>query len=292
LDRPNWKIILPVAAGVGFLLAGFWGLLLGPVAAATVISSRQKKQAAESGVGDEERRLAAFMAEAAKHEIARAATAKDRAPPAPTPAPAPAPKATPMRPEAATGRKPSFDEIKQRVAQVEPGKAFDALAAARLAQLDNARDAHAATESALLAKRVAAGKEQAGVRLRAAADAIALSLAGGQAPLATGVFAEYVSERTALPLSPPQWEALGRALLGEGSLMEAAWAMHAGALIAGDRATAQKRLVEVAGKAADARQPAVALKLYGTLLAKYPDSQFADFVRTNMKLEEKKLGKA
>ena len=68
--------------------------------------------------------------------------------------------------------------------------------------------------------------------------------------------------------------------------------MHAGALLAGDPVAAQKRLIEVAGRAAEARQSAVALKLYGTLLAKYPDSQYADFVRTNMKLEEKKLGTA
>ena len=94
-----------------------------------------------------------------------------------------------------------------------------------------------------------------------------------------------------VPLAP-QWEALGRALLGDGKLMEAAWAMHAGALLAGDPVAAQKRLIEVAGRAAEARQSAVALKLYGTLLAKYPDSQYADFVRTNMKLEEKKLGTA
>jgi len=27
------------------------------------------------------------------------------------------------------------------------------------------------------------------------------------------------------------------------------------------------------------------------VLAKYPDTQYADFVRTNMRIEEKKLGK-
>jgi len=286
LDRPNWKIILPVAAGLGFLLAGFWGLLLGPIATVAFISSRQKKLAAEIGVDDEDRRLAAFMAEAAKGEVARAATRKAGAQAASPPA------AAPIRPEAAPGRKPSFEEITQRVARLEPRETFDALAAARLALLDNGRDAHAAAEAALLAKRLAPGKAQAGVRLRAAANAIALALAGGHAPLATGVFADFIAERTALPLTPPQWEALGRALLSDGSLMEAAWAMHAGALIGGDPVAAQKRLIEVAGRAAEARQPAVALKLYGTLLAKYPDSQYADFVRANMKLEEKKLGKA
>lgn len=286
MDRPNWKIVLPVAAGLGFLLAGFWGLLLGPIATVAFISSKQKRRAAEIGIDDEDRRLAAFMAEAAKDEVVRAATRNSGTQPASAPA------AASIRPEAAPGRRPSFEEITQRVAQLGPRDAFDALAAARLALLDNVRDAHAAAESALLAKRLAPGKAQAGVRLRAAANAISLALAGGHAPLATGVFAEFVAERTGLPLAPPQWEALGRALLGDGKLMEAAWAMHAGALLAGDPVAAQKRLIEVAGRAAEARQSAVALKLYGTLLAKYPDSQYADFVRTNMKLEEKKLGTA
>jgi outer membrane protein assembly factor BamD (BamD/ComL family) len=62
-------------------------------------------------------------------------------------------------------------------------------------------------------------------------------------------------------------------------------------VIAGDLAGAQKRLVEVAARAGDAGQPQNALKLYATLLAKYPQSQYADFVRANMKQEERKLTK-
>jgi outer membrane protein assembly factor BamD (BamD/ComL family) len=49
--------------------------------------------------------------------------------------------------------------------------------------------------------------------------------------------------------------------------------------------------VEVAARAGDAGQPQNALKLYATLLAKYPQSQYADFVRANMKQEERKLPK-
>lgn len=286
MDRPNWKIVLPVAAALGFLIAGFWGLLLGPMAAAGIISVRRKERVDGNGGDDEDRRLAAFMAEAAKDELARAAK---RGPGAVHMS---APVATAARSTAATAPKPSFDELKQRVERVDGREAFDALAAARLALIENSRDAHAAAESALLTKRLASRKEQADLRLRAAANAITASLAGGLAPLAAGVFNEFVSERTALPLPPQQWEALGRALLAQGSLMEAAWAMHAGALIAGDRAMAQKRLIEVAGRASESRQPEVAMKLYGTLLAKYPDSQFADFVRANMKLEQRKLGKS
>ena len=87
------------------------------------------------------------------------------------------------------------------------------------------------------------------------------------------------------------WEGLGRALLAQGAFLESAWALHAGAVIAGDLAGAQKRLVEVAARAGDAGQPQNALKLYATLLAKYPQSQYADFVRANMKQEERKLTK-
>lgn len=87
------------------------------------------------------------------------------------------------------------------------------------------------------------------------------------------------------------WEALGRALLVQAAYLEAAWAMHAGAVLANDLVGAQKRLVEVAARAGDAGQPQNALKLYATLLAKYPQSQYADFVRANMKQEERKLPK-
>jgi TolA-binding protein len=100
-----------------------------------------------------------------------------------------------------------------------------------------------------------------------------------------------LAERTKLTLEPPVWEGLGRALLAQGAFMEAAWALHAGAALAGDLPGAQKRLVEVAVRAGDAGQAQNALKLYATLLSKYPQSQYADFVRTNMKEQEKKLPK-
>jgi outer membrane protein assembly factor BamD (BamD/ComL family) len=45
-------------------------------------------------------------------------------------------------------------------------------------------------------------------------------------------------------------------------------------------------------RAGDAGQAQNSLKLYATLLAKYPQSQYADFVRANMKEQEKKLPKA
>ena len=128
--------------------------------------------------------------------------------------------------------------------------------------------------------------------LAATAETIKAALAAGRGADAGKAFLAVVAERTKLVLEPPAWEGLGRALLAQGSFLEAAWALHAGAALAGDLVAAQKRLVEVAARAGDAGQPQNALKLYATLLAKYPQSQYADFVRGNMKEQEKKLPKA
>lgn len=128
--------------------------------------------------------------------------------------------------------------------------------------------------------------------IAAAAEAIRAALAAGRGTDAAKAFLAVVAERTKLTLEPAAWEGLGRALLAQGTYMEAAWALHAGAALAGDAALAQKRLVEVAVRAGDAGQAQHALKLYATLLAKYPQSQYADFVRANMKEQEKKVPKA
>jgi TolA-binding protein len=128
--------------------------------------------------------------------------------------------------------------------------------------------------------------------IAAAGESIRAALAAGRGADAAKAFLAVVAERTRLTLDPAAWEGLGRALLVQGTYLEAAWALHAGAALAGDAALAQKRLVEVAVRAGDAGQAQNALKLYATLLAKYPQSQYADFVRANMKEQEKKLSKA
>jgi hypothetical protein len=294
MDRPNWKFLLPTAAVGGFVLVGFWGLLVGPLGTAWFVSWRRKRNGAETA-DDEDARLAIFMAEVAKAQMAasgRKPVAVPRAAAAPTQArvaSVPSPRGAVATPS--TGPKPSFPELRQRVRQLEGRALLDAFAAARLAELENAGDAHAAVEAALIARRAADGPEHAPVRLRAASRAISACLNGGQGALAAAIFGEYVAERTALRLANEHWEPLGRALLGADALMEAAWALHAGAVHANDPQSAQKRLIEVAGKAAAAGKPQIALKLYGTLLAKYPATQYADFVRSNMRIEEKKLAK-
>lgn len=128
--------------------------------------------------------------------------------------------------------------------------------------------------------------------LSAAAASIRNALAAGRGADAAKAFLAVLAERTKLTLEPAGWEGVGRALLAQGAYLEAAWALHAGAALAGDATGAQKRLVEVAVRAGDAGQAQHALKLYATLLDKYPHSQYADFVRANMKEQEKKLPKA
>jgi hypothetical protein len=290
MDRPNWKLLLPTAAVGGLVLVGFWGLLIGPLGTAWYVGWRRKRDGAEDAE-DENARLAVFMAEAAKAQMA--ASANKLSPgAAPTRAATPrvgAPVSAAKAPSA--GPRPSFAELRQRVLRLEDKALFEAFAGARLAEIENARDAHAAAEVALIARRAASRAEQAAVRLRAASRAIAACLEAGQSGLAAAVFNEYVAERNALNLAREHWEPLGRALLDEGALMEAAWALHAGAVHGKDLLNAQKRLIEVAGKAAQAGQPKIALKLYGTVLAKYPDTQYAEFVRSNMRIEENKLAK-
>ena len=128
--------------------------------------------------------------------------------------------------------------------------------------------------------------------ITAAGEAIRAALVAGRGADAARAFLAVVAERTKLTLEPAVWEGLGRALLAQGMYLEAAWALHAGAALADDAPGAQKRLVEVAVRAGDAGQAQHALKLYATLLAKYPQSQYADFVRANMREQEKKVPKA
>lgn len=299
MDRPNWKFLLPSAAVGGFVLVGFWGLLVGPLGTAWYVNWRRKRDGSDNG-DDENARLAVFMAEVAKAQMAasarKSAGAVRPAAAARTAPPARAPETRPAAPIAAaraldSAPKPSFAELRQRVLQLQGKALLEAFAAARLAEIENARDVHATVEVALIARRAAGQSTQAALRLRAASRAIAACVESGQSALAAAVFNEYVAERTALRLAHEHWEPLGRALLDEGAMMEAAWALHAGAVHGNDLLNAQKRLIEVAGRAAQAGQPKVALKLYGTVLAKYPNTQYAEFVRSNMRIEENKLAK-
>jgi TolA-binding protein len=124
-----------------------------------------------------------------------------------------------------------------------------------------------------------------------ASEAIKGALARGNSGEAARLFVTHVEQRTRLTLVATEWEPLGRALLVQESYMEAAWALHAGAVVAGDALTAQKRLIEIAARASAAGHSQIALKLYNTLLKKYPGSQYAGLARASVKLEETKLTK-
>jgi predicted negative regulator of RcsB-dependent stress response len=275
MSRSKWlNFLLPtIGSAVGQMAFGFTGMLLGPIVVAAVMLGWRHWQTRAGDADAEVLRFREFVANAAKN-----------APPNPAAGSAAAlPSAAP--------RKPGFEEIKARAAALEGDSLAQAQRAAREALARAPRDAHAALEVALLVRRASPARERLAARSAAAAQAIALCLANGLAPVAAAMFIEALDERAALKLEPSQWDALGRALLARGAHLEAAWSLHAGAALAGDAAAAQKRLVEVAGKAAEAGRPAVAHKLYETLLAKYPDSQYAGLARAELRAEEKKLGK-
>ena len=196
--------------------------------------------------------------------------------------PAPAASATPAAPA-----NPARTAAPAAGAPVAPA----AVAATRPATAAAATPGAAATGAAAPASPTAPPSAAPVNPLDAVAESIKASLTAGRGADAAKAFLGVVAQRTQLTLEPPVWEGLGRALLAQGAYLEAAWALHAGAVLANDLAGAQKRLVEVAARAGDAGQPQNALKLYATLLAKYPQSQYADFVRANMKQEERKLAK-
>jgi len=56
--------------------------------------------------------------------------------------------------------------------------------------------------------------------------------------------------------------------------------------------TVQKLLFESAHKAGEAGEPALAIQLYGRLLARYPDTAFAGEVRAAVEMLKKKLVKS
>jgi TolA-binding protein len=175
----------------------------------------------------------------------------------------------------------------RKQAEAQREAAFLAELASAAAKRKKAATALAAPATAPAARSTATAADRA-TAPHAASEAIKGALAQGNSSEAARLFVSHVEQRTRLTLVASEWEPLGRALLVQESFMEAAWALHAGALVAGDALTAQKRLMAIAARASAAGRPQIALKLYHTLLKKYPGSQYADLARANVKLEEKK----
>jgi hypothetical protein len=233
----------------------------------------------------EREREASFMAEILKAKQAGAPAGS-----APLAGTAPNAKVAPASPTPAATAASATSAAAAASATSAAAAAFAAAATSAAGAADTAPASGAAAARPSTASGAASAVKPADP-LAAVAEAIKAALAAGHGAEAAKAFLAVVAQRTQLSLEPPVWEGLGRALLARGAYLEAAWALHAGAAIAGDLVGAQKRLVEVAARAGDAGQPQNALKLYQTLLAKYPQSQYADFVRANMKQEERKLAK-
>jgi hypothetical protein len=263
VPQPNWKTIVPFAALGGVLLVGVAGLLLGPLVVGGFVLLQRRRAAAQAGLHHEDGRLAAFMADAAQQARALGAIP-------------------------ALQRKPTFEELRARGLALEGRALLEAYALARLALAENGCDAHAAAESALLSRRAADGPQRSAVRARDLTRALGVCLANGQAAMAAALFCEAGDERASLALAQAQCIALGRALVAQHAYREAAWVLHDAALRAGDAGAAQRRLVEIAGRAGEAGRGEDALHLYQAILERYPDTPFAEFVHAGIRQEERR----
>jgi len=116
----------------------------------------------------------------------------------------------------------------------------------------------------------------------AASRAIAMALRAQDLLLAVALFQAMHTVRPRIVLDTAQWIALGEASQLQGAFIEAAWSLHAAAVQQGNAALAQKRLLEAAGKAHEAGALVVALRIYRSFLAKYPESSYASFARARM----------
>jgi len=281
MRQRNWSLILPAAAIAGFApfaLAGSaaFGVLAAfvtPIALVTVFAWRdwQERQAAEEL---ENARLAAFVKERA---VAAPAPSE-----APAPMPAAAAAARARQATASFAANPPEPDAAKRAAAPAPAAANSTTLAAV------GPTPVAAARPATPAANASTGAPQAE---HAAALAILEALAANDRARATALFRELGARRSALQLSPADWGRVGAAALQEGAFLDAAWALHAGALLAGDAAAAQKHLVDIGAKASTAGESKVAVKLYGNLLKKYPASPYAEFVRNSLRDEQRKVGK-
>jgi hypothetical protein len=87
-------------------------------------------------------------------------------------------------------------------------------------------------------------------------------------------------------------ETAGRARMLEAAVAPAALAATPAISPVDDIVATQKLLFEAAHKAGDAGEPAIAIQLYARLLARYPQTAFADQARAAVEAQKKKLGKA
>jgi len=120
-----------------------------------------------------------------------------------------------------------------------------------------------------------------------AEEALRRAIAAKRPDEVVALFRRIGEGRKRLRLAAQEWEALGRALLAERAYLEAAWSLHAGAVLADDPVAAQKRLVEVAVAASAGGDARSASLLYAKLLERYPDSHLAAFARAQLRIERR-----
>lgn len=116
-------------------------------------------------------------------------------------------------------------------------------------------------------------------RAALATRSIVLAVKSTDMTLAAGLFEEFSALRGQLTLDAATLNKLGQTLLERRAYLDAGWALHAGAIAAGDAVAAEKKLAEVAGKAALSGQPETARRLYLELVERYPEAGFANFAR-------------
>jgi hypothetical protein len=151
---------------------------------------------------------------------------------------------------------------------------------------DRLREALAASETPLrhtielALLEVRSGERERGVEL--AAEAINLAAQRGFGDVSLSLFNRFHQDRTTLKLTPYTLELLGNILFNQGTLLDAAWCYHQGAVSAGDTLKAQKKLLHVAQAAEKTGKMKEAAALYEYFVKNYPGSNLLSFAREGL----------
>lgn len=118
-------------------------------------------------------------------------------------------------------------------------------------------------------------------RQEVAARSVKLALAAKESPLAVALLRELDAEAASIGLDAPSMERLSVVALEHGEFFVAACLQEAAA--SSDAALAQKKLVEIAGRALEAGRAKMARRLYERLLERHPASSYESVARAGLK---------
>ncbi len=110
---------------------------------------------------------------------------------------------------------------------------------------------------------------------------VALALRGNDPALAVALMREW-QDVPATPFAPTELARLSEVALGIGEFFVAGCLAESTAVRLGDSVSAQKALLEFAGRAARAGIPHMARRLYERLIKAHPTSPFVSFARASM----------